>query len=149
MPCRTRNLHGIRCTLPDGAGTITGDSLDPNLLLQPGRERSRLLIGQQVDDLAALQVGQASPALWPRHHARPPTDKMRGAGGVGAPPGQAAEWILIVMAHPLIAVLSAVGASDEPRAIQPTCTTATVAWCSCGRRADLGRAARSGPAAGT
>ena len=62
-----RYLHGVRCALPGGisigAGTVTGDNLDPVVTPQPGRKRVGLAVGQKVDDLVAFQVDQDGPVV--------------------------------------------------------------------------------------
>ena len=67
------DLHGIRCTLPDGvsigAGAVASDDLDPAVTPQPSRERAGLAVGQKIDDPIALQVDQ------------------NGSVGLAAPPG--------------------------------------------------------------
>ena len=105
-----RDLHGLRCALPDGisigAGTVTGDNLDPVVTPQLGRERVGLAVGQKVDDLVAFQVDQDRPVVLaapPRpvidsqhagrrrqghHRAMNQTQQGIGACRHGQPPGK-------------------------------------------------------------
>jgi hypothetical protein len=57
-----RDLHGVGSTLTDpvrvGTSAITRDDFDPRMNAQPGRERRRLTIRQQVDNLVLLQIDQ-------------------------------------------------------------------------------------------
>lgn len=88
-------LHGIRCPLPHGigvgAGAVAGDNLDPFMALEPGGERGRLPVGQEVDDRVALEIDQDGPvALAPApgpvihaQHAR--GRRLRDHGAVDEP----------------------------------------------------------------
>jgi hypothetical protein len=57
-----RDLRGVRRPGPDavgvGPGAVAGDDLDAGAGAQPGRERGRLAVGQQVDDAPRLEVDQ-------------------------------------------------------------------------------------------
>jgi hypothetical protein len=56
------DLHGVRSPLADtvrvGTRAITRDDFDTRMSAQPGRERRRLTIRQQVDNLVLLQIDQ-------------------------------------------------------------------------------------------
>jgi hypothetical protein len=56
------DLHGLRCTrtgtLGVGAGAVAADDLDLGMLLEPGTQRRRLAVGQQVDDFMAFQIDE-------------------------------------------------------------------------------------------
>ena len=57
-----RDLYGVGSALTDpiriGTGAITRDDFDAGMSAQPGRERRRFTVRQQVDDLVLLQIDQ-------------------------------------------------------------------------------------------
>src|SRR5215207_357018 len=56
-----RVRRALPCRIGIGTSTVTCDSLDPTMLLQPGRDRASLAVGQQVDNPVALQIHQDGP----------------------------------------------------------------------------------------
>jgi hypothetical protein len=67
------DLNGVRSALADpvgiGAGTIAGDNLNAGMILQPGRDRCGLAIGQKIDHCVGLEVdddGAVSATSLPR-----------------------------------------------------------------------------------
>ena len=67
------DLHGLGGTLRRRLGvgrrTVPADDLDPGMLLEPRRDSVPLAVGEQVDDVTALQVhddGAVTLSLAPR-----------------------------------------------------------------------------------
>jgi hypothetical protein len=99
------NLDSIRRTARDalgvGAAPIPTDDLDPRTVLQPGRQRCRRSVWQQVDEAVLLQIDQDGPIgvalpfrpvvdsehAWCgcRHHRRP-ADQAEQCGWTGRHP---------------------------------------------------------------
>ena len=56
------DLYGVGSPLTDpvrvGTSAITRDDFDTRMSTQPGRERRRLTVRQQIDDLVLLQIDQ-------------------------------------------------------------------------------------------
>ena len=87
-----RDLNGVGSPLTDtvriGTGAITRDDFDPGMGAQPGRERRRLTVRQQVDNLVLLQIDQDGAVAM----ATPPSPVVHSKYAWRARRGFAGHW---------------------------------------------------------